>query len=96
MHSLGAGSLTKKWAGPLLGHAPLPTPEVESPAAATALPVIFAVVIGAFAGLLAGMILARLVGFIAYLCGKEYEGRGIVISATILGALFGVWLVLSK
>ena len=94
MHSLGVGWVGTPWVCLLLGHTPLPDADSEPPQVITALHIIIAVVLGAFAGLLAGLLLARLVAFAAYLFGKEFEGRALVILATIAGGGAGAWWVL--
>ena len=55
-------------------------------------PIIVAVILGAFCGLLAGFIVARLARFGAYLAGKHFEGNFLIFVGMIAGAiLFAYW-----
>ena len=57
-----------------------------------AVPVIVAIIMGAFCGLLAGFIIARLARFVAYLAGKHFEGNFLIFIGMIIGAgLFAYW-----
>lgn len=58
----------------------------------TALPVFLGALFGAFAGLLAGMLLVRLVQFAAYLTGRRIEGRGLLSVCVLAGGILGGWL----
>jgi len=93
MHSLGVGM---ERVCPLLGLTLMNDPELDSHDGAKTLPLILGILFGAFAGLLAGLILARIVGFVAYLLGKEFEGRGLIVITMLAGAGLGAWLVLCR
>jgi hypothetical protein len=55
-------------------------------------PIVVAVIMGAFCGLLAGFIVARLARFAAYLAGKHFEGNFLIFVGMIAGAaLFAYW-----
>jgi NhaP-type Na+/H+ or K+/H+ antiporter len=55
-------------------------------------PIIVAIIMGAFCGLLLGFIVARLARFIAYLAGKHFEGNFLIFVGMIGGAaLFAYW-----
>jgi hypothetical protein len=57
-----------------------------------AVPVIVAIIMGAFCGLLAGFIIGRLARFVAYLAGKHFEGNFLIFLGMIAGAaLFAYW-----
>ena len=50
-------------------------------------PIVIAIILGAFCGLLAGFILARLVRFAAFLAGKHFEGNWLIFVGMIAGAI---------
>jgi hypothetical protein len=80
MRDLGIdGLLTDEW-GRLLAQA------------GGALPIIIGAVFGAFAGLLLGMLLVKLVQFAAYLTGRRLEGGGLLSVCVLAGAVLGGWL----
>lgn len=55
-------------------------------------PIVVAVIMGAFCGLLAGFILARLARFAAFLAGKHFEGNFLIFVGMVAGAvLFAYW-----
>jgi hypothetical protein len=55
-------------------------------------PIVVAVIMGAFCGLLAGFIIARLARFVAYLAGKHFEGNFLIFVGMFAGAaLFAYW-----
>ena len=55
-------------------------------------PIVVAVIMGAFCGLLAGFIVARLARFAAYLAGKHFEGNFLIFVGMFAGAaLFAYW-----
>ena len=54
-------------------------------------PVIMGAILGAFAGLVVGFVLARLLQFLAYLFGKDFEGKGLIVICTIAGAVGMAW-----
>jgi hypothetical protein len=61
-------------------------------AGGNALHLILGALFGAFAGLLVGMLLVRLVQFAAYLIGRRLEGRALLSACVVAGALLGGWL----
>lgn len=55
-------------------------------------PIVVAVILGAFCGLLVGFIAARLARFAAYLAGKHFEGNFLIFVGMVAGAvLFWYW-----
>ena len=86
--------MTRAWLA--LGQAGLLDPEVEAKSRAMGVPLMLGMLVGAFVGLLAGMVLARMVHFGFYLAGREYEARSLVIVGIVFGALTGAWLVLYR
>jgi hypothetical protein len=50
-------------------------------------PIVVAIILGAFCGLLVGFILARLVRFAAFLAGKHFEGNWLIFVGMIAGAI---------
>ena len=58
-------------------------------AGGTALPLLIGALFGAFAGLLLGMLVVRLVQFAAYLIGRRLEGRGLLSLCVLAGAVLG-------
>lgn len=57
-----------------------------------AVPIFIGMLFGAFAGLLLGLLMVRLVQFAAYLTGRRIEGQGLLSLCVLLGAVLGGWL----
>jgi ABC-type Fe3+-siderophore transport system permease subunit len=62
--------------------------------ASKALPIVMGVIFGAFCGAVVGMILVRLIRFIAYMAGGNFEGHRLVFACALIGAGVFVWLAL--
>lgn len=82
--------LVEGW-GRLLAQAGGGTPAAPARSGG-ALPVIIGGLFGAFAGLLLGLLLVKLVQFAAYLIGRRIEGRGLLGACVLAGAVLGGWL----
>jgi hypothetical protein len=55
-------------------------------------PILLGVILGAFCGLIVGMITTHLVRFIAYMTGRYLAGHTITLVCVILGAILFGWL----
>jgi hypothetical protein len=85
--------LTTGW---LLAQANPAEPATPQASGAATTPIIMGALFGAFAGLLAGLLLVRLVQFGAYLAGRHTEGRGIIIFSVAAGTALGAWLAVPR
>lgn len=59
-------------------------------------PVVIGIILGASCGAITGLILARLLRFIAYLAGRHFEGNFLILIGALAGAAFLVWMAATR